>query len=810
MNDRTLTASATSQSPAPSPTPTPAPAPSPSFPVWTFNIPVDIANQGFQIAIYGQVPPPSPQIWMYWNATTGAYVDFTGDNGQSLAPLNNATPDAGNYTSPVSYQVTLPGSQYLQSGVVAMFIGTSAGIQVTNGAPATPTTTTNPNDLYSLFELTYDVPPNGGSGPSLDIDISNVDQLGFTYTVSSSAPFPLSTVGSPVPQATVFSQFGTAFPASSPFNACLFPNRLLAPQDVLQAVAAPNPPSYLNPTGTPSTPEPFADNSYFYLASETSPSGETVPCPVGVFGGFLLSSDGDPQASGIQIGWQSGGTPSAYSPTNPSATGINLYRAAVAPADAGSPVPSAPTTGYTLLTGMSILDWNAQSGYLYLDDSPNTSSTQTPESSSYGFSALSTWFDNPLKDFFAYYSATQLTLYQDNQNGGQNGTLWMGSVSMVEPETGDLITTLTYIDQTGKENPIGATWQWGDGTQTYWVLQLAGCAYDASDLSNTSISGQTGLTQGEYQGAVVSIYFPYFTGNTGLATVTLPTTPPSTYSLPSAPSFPISPSNPNGGLENAIYGPSQMVFGCAGAFATPYDPDALAQQGTPQENYYPGLAQNALPNIENVIVSALNRGVATGYDFALQPQQYTCLFGLSEAPTVAASANDIPAGTYTYYLSGTLNNGAETAISWGQTVTFTGTSSVTLTWLPQSAALYTQVNIYRQAGGGALQLVGTVSNTSDVPATTFTDTNQLPSQPTNGAPYVFYPSWNNTSSPAYVPSNLFSAFLHQSWSADAASGISVNGLVYGYPFDDQGNFSTNINYGTTFPSSVTFNITSLS
>lgn len=41
------------------------------------------------------------------------------------------------------------------------------------------------------------------------------------------------------------------------------------------------------------------------------------------------------------------------------------------------------------------------------------------------------------------------------------------------------------------------------------------------------------------------------------------------------------------------------------------------------------------------------------------------------------------------------------------------------------------------------------------------------------------------------------------------NGISVNGLMDGFPFDDQGNFSTNIDYGLRLPASVTFEIAEL-
>ncbi len=758
-----------------------------AFPAWTFTIPASVSQ--FQLAIYGQ--DPVSLNWYYWNPATSAYVQFSGD-GPAVAPLI-AVP-AGT----TSYTVNLPATQYLQSGVVAMFLGSSVGIPVTTGVPGSPTVGTNPDDVFSLFEFTYVQDAAGNA--TLDVDISNVDQVGFTYTVQSSgAPFPLAEVGSTVARGTVFSRFATAFPAGTPYNSCLLYGigqvggsaqqlRLVAPQDVLQAVAAPTALSFIQPTGA-ATATPFNANSYFYQTTEATATGETVPGPA-AFGGFLLGRNGQPQASEVNVGWQSGGTPTAYTPTNPSAQTINLYRVAIGALDAGSAVPPPPATGYQRVASLSIAAWNAQTGPYYVDSSA-TVGTQTPPASSYGFEGLSTWFDGPLQDFFNRYAKNTFALFQSNQNGGTNGTLWTGTVLEVAPDSGTAITTQQYIDENGNAQSIAATWQWGDGTQTYKVLQLVGNAYDASNLSTIPAAGASGLTQGEYQGAVLNIYVPYFTGNTGLSSIPWPDG--TTYTLPSAPAW----------LQNAGNGPSQMVFGCAGVFATPNDPDAVAQSS------FAVLALNALTNLQNVIVSALNRGLATGYGFAVPPQGYSCLLNFSQAPSATPSTTGLAAGTYTYYLSGTLNDGSESALSWAQTIVLTQASSVALTWNPQAAALYKQVNVYRQAGTGPIQLIAALSNTTPPPVSTYTDTNAaLPTQPTTGAPFVFYPDWNDASGANYVASNLYSAFVHQNLTVDPTNGISINGLTYGYPFDDQGGFSTNINYGTALPTgAITFTLT---
>lgn len=780
------------------------PASTSGFPSWSFVFPSDVLNKHFTLALYGQ--DPVTDLWYYWDFATSIYKQFPSTaNGQYTALLNILTPSTPPGTGNTTVTVTLPSGQQLQSGVVAMFIGTCTGIPVTNGVPASPTLSTNPGEMFSIFELTY-ATPVGGTAPILDIDISNIDQVSFTYTVVSTGtvPFPMATIGSPVAQASLFSQFAAAFPAGSPFNECLIVGQdaagtqkcIVAPQDVIQSVTIPDALSYLAPAGTPGTSDLFANNSYFYLVTETSPNGESLPNSQAVFGGFLKTTQGTATASEIDLGWQTGGSPCSYTPANPLATGINIYRA-TGPGAIPPTTPAVPTqiSDYGLITSQSISDWNNQPGPFYVD-SALTAGAKTPPSSSYGFSALSTWFDAPLRDFFGYYLLNRFQLYQSNQTGGSNGTLWLGKVQWVWPKAGQPITSATYIDANGKAHPVNATWQWGDGTQAYLALQLVGNAYDPTNYTNANLAQTSGLTAGEYQGAVVNIYFPYFLGNTGLGSVNLPATltdmAVSNFALSNAPAW----------LANASNDPSQMVFGCSGVFATPNDPDALVQA-------FPLLATNALTNIENVIVSALNRGIATGYGFALAPQQYTCLYAFNGLPTLTAQANAVPVGTYTYYLSGLLPNGAETALTWGVTVAVTAASAVQLLWDPLPSSLYQQVNIYRQTAAGQPVLVGTVANSSGSLATSFTDTNQPVTQPTNGAPYLFYPSWNDQAAAGFVPSNLYSAFMHQNATADPTNGISINGLTYGYPFDDQGGFSTNINYGTAFPTTVTFTISSL-
>jgi len=53
----------------------------------------------------------------------------------------------------------------------------------------------------------------------------------------------------------------------------------------------------------------------------------------------------------------------------------------------------------------------------------------------------------------------------------------------------------------------------------------------------------------------------------------------------------------------------------------------------------------------------------------------------------------------------------------------------------------------------------------------------------------------NVSPPMYYApgstSNWYSAFFHQNSTNDSRNGVSINGLAYGFPYDDQGSQSTN-------------------
>ncbi|MES0868981.1 hypothetical protein [Pseudovibrio sp. SCP19] len=752
------------------------------FPPITIALPAGTATGDFSYVVYGK----HEDGWVYWDSQSKSYHSFNAiKNGFCTNCVN--TPDI---SGSLSVTINLPYSQPLPKGVLVMFHGKTKGISVTGNEPAMPSPTTNPGERFGLFEINY-------VADQLDIDITNIDQLSLPFTVESSpAPFPLSNVGIPLTQDELIKRFQDTFKPSSEFHQCLdvTNKQLIAPQDLLSTKTAPDALSYAAPVlQAPSSPNAFENKSYFYTVAETSRTGETPVSPP-VFGGFLLDKKGKANAYAISIGWQQGGKPAAYHSRNSCATGLNIYRAEVPAVRTGDPVPAAPAnlSDYKLLKSISIADWNKQPGFTCKDDSVHYENPfKHPPVNDFSFNSLSNWFDQPLVDFFTHYETETFVLYQFPQlNGSPYGTLWTGHVNCVSPNKGRAITDQKYVDEKNKKQDIAATWQWGDGSRKYMVLQLVGNAVDPNNYSNSQLSKASGLKKGEFQGTVLNIYFPYFYENAGPLHI-LPE-PPIFKKQFAGGSLPPAPEK----LQNSGYSPSEMVFGCSGTFAFLTDPDALAQTNGGL------LASRALANIQNIIVSALNRGIAKAHVYAVGPQQYTTHYAFSKKPVALQTGpadKCVHKGTYTYYLAGVLNDGSVTALSVPQTIVLHKAAQVELNWLPHPKALYKATRIYRQSQLGFFVLVGEVVNTGQPLTHPFVDTGDVKQV----APHEFYPGMGSSD---VAHCNEYSGFLHRNWSRDNPNGISINSLVYGFPYDDQGSFSTNIDYRNNLPTQVTVTI----
>ena len=713
-----------------------------------FQIPADVANMGVQLGLFGNAPLAQGQstIEQQYLAepSAGVYAFQDVPTSGSLALITLANPSTTN-TLPITVSIPIPAQQLL-AGAAVMFVGPNKGVPIqtsggySTGFVAVPTTTTNPNDVFSLFELTNTEPTSGQY--SLDVDISEIDQFGFTYTVTSSnaAPYPLSTVGTSPTRSTFFTEYQNTFTNSNQAfleslalgqNSNAQQLRLVAPQTILGTFEKSGP-SLISAgaQGTGGNGGLTAGTAYYYLITAVSATGETLPSANLAYAGGIVNN-----TSSVVLDWQPyTGIQTGTGQNNPfvsgstATTGYNIYRGVGQAPDGSGAHPPA-------LDQFQLIGTAAGAGTSTFTDPGLTPTSQTPPSNSYGFDPLSTYFTPALNSFFTYYTTHTFTYTQSPQAGGYGDTTFSGTVASIVPD-----------------------WEPAGTNLPYTVLRLTG-------------SG------GEFNGVTFNIYDPLFSTNTNGVTGLSPM--PSWLSAASS----------------ATETPAQMVFACDGVFATnTIDPD-VQNIGATNPGVPVGDAQKSIGNIENVIVSAFNRGLAT-LSPNLGPNQWVNPLQFTADPTPGSGGALTPNHTYYYVMTSVLTSGGETVPTREVAATLgSGQGSVTLNWAAVDPSVASSFNIYRGTASGQETLIGSVANTTP-PPTSFVDPGgQTPS--TTMPPYQFY-------SPGST-SNLYSAFLHQNSTTNPATGISVNGLVYGYPFDDQGNFSTNIQYPTgNLPTTVTF------
>ena len=590
---------------------------------------------------------------------------------------------------------------------------------------------------------------------------------------------------------------------------------LTAPQDVLQAEnteQSANPIAIASATlGSGGSGGLAPGTDYYYVVTAYSDhtivngtiNGETLPSAPMAPGTIPA---GDTTAS-VQLSW------SAYG--SPTAAGYNIYRGV------GGAGGSSPPTSYSLIGRVA--------GALSTTFEDNGGAPLTPlqqttpaSASNYGFNSLSDYFTNSIQQFFNYYQTHDFVL-----NLLSDGTQWVGRTTTIAPSS--------------------------SGT---------GASYTVLRLENAASPGQ-----------VVNIYEPFFSLNTRFVTNN------ATSPAPTMPTW-MTTASPSGQGLSPYESPGQMTFACNGVFATAnsdpsktYDPDAKAQGAA---------VTGDLAAIENAIVSAFNRGIAT--DFALAPNNWAAPPSLSKAPTIVSDASStLAAGSY-YYAITAVNADGETTPSLevsanvngsGQAVTlnwnnvnpasFIGAASsfnttsptftlrgslplallgasppnvyiagipgispftalpvtavndsndtvtVTLPTAPTGAyqgggmltlAPTTQAtaavafNIYRGTTPGQLTLLATVRNGPSTTQTSFTDDGSH-TPGSQAIAHTYYPSG--------FASNVYSAFLHRNSTIDPTSGVSVNGLAYGFPYDDQAGLSTNVGYANP-PGTLVLNI----
>lgn len=696
-----------------------------------FQIPAAVADMGVQLAIFGN----SPQQYLADNSGNYSYQN---DPKTGLLPMITLSKPSTTNQQPVTVSIPLPASP-LNSGVAVMFVGPNAGLPInSSGVAAAPTVTTNPNDTYSIFELTNT--QKSGGNYQLDVDISEIDQVGFTYTVTSSngAPFPLAKVGTTPVRSTFFNEFNntfaknnTAFLESSILgkNSLGQQVRLVAPQTILGTYEK-NGPSLISAgvVGTGGNGGLTPGTSYYYLITAKSATGESAPSSTLAYAGSISNN-----TSSVVLKWQAytgiqtgGGQNNPFVSGSSVTTGYNIYRGVGRPPGKNGPNPPA-------LDAFQLIGSVSGANTTTFTDPGLPAQYTAPPTSSYGFDPLSTYFTPVINNFFSQYTqANQFTYVQAPQSPGQQPTTF----------TGYTVTITPY-------------WTQPDSNASYTVLKLTG-------------SG------GEFNGQTFYVFDPMFSTNTNNP------------SLPPMPSW-------MANVGSAAETPSQMVFACDGVFASnTVDPNVTSMPDA-------GDAEKSLGNIENMIVSAINRGVST-----LSPSQWVNPMQFTKDPSPSAQSGGSlkPGQTYYYMITSVGPNGETVPTREVAATVGAGQNAITLNWTAVPYSVANSFNIYRGTKSRGEVLIASVPNqissTNPNPLTSFTD---LGGQPASNVvpPYQYY-------SPGST-SNLYSAFLHQNSTTNPTTGISVNGLVYGYPFDDQGDFSTNIQFPVgVYPTTITFAI----
>jgi hypothetical protein len=317
--------------------------------------------------------------------------------------------------------------------------------------------------------------------------------------------------------------------------------------------------------------------------------------------------------------------------------------------------------------------------------------------------------------------------------------------------------TTTTIDGTGTDG----------NTHAYVVLQLNG-TYNGTP------------PKGYPQNVTLYLYAPFFTSSYNGSNPFNGSSDPalSSYVVPPAPKW----------MTDGNTMPGSMVFGAAGSFNTGSDDPKAVTVGT----------VNLLSDVENSIDTAFNRGIAvaaSGGQAALPGSNWADVPQALSATPVATTAGGLPSSGSLYYrITNVDSAGQGPASNEVGAVMATGETEVTLQWLSPAAATdplgSNGYDIYRATSpNGPWTLVQQV-NPSGTPVAggltmySWTDTG-------GGTPNANLPTFY----PAGSSSNYYAAFTHQSSTVlpnNGTNGVSINGLAYGFAYDDQGNQSSTI------------------
>ncbi len=755
--------------------------------------------------------------------TSPPHVTVSGGGGTGAT----ATAALGQtYTTTQTVTIPVPQVQNVSSAL-PFFVGAVASgvLPINSSLVATPTSSSAGDAVYGFFELNNSVELNQQQvvvSSTLDVDVTTVDQFGIPFRVEflQADKSPITTnypynqgVGTlaGLDRASIFEAFKAEHPTGDPWSASW-------------AQGAYDAHGQIDPSGTP-------------IRLVPTRSLLTDPAYDGQLGGLATYYDGvldaffDFYKTNDFVYWQGSQGGSGLNPAPNLGTfwsgrtvtvpGTYSTTTAVDPRNTFG-IEALQLTGQTGITGITVTN-NGMAGYA----SPPTVTIAAPDQAGgvqatatvimagvvnqqgVGLSVAAIRIDNPGSGYTTVPTVTftgggpaPTTIAAATATVGQGG---VSGINLTNDGTGYVSAPTVTIAAPDQANGVQATAvavvDIISGMVTGITITNAGSGYTTRPLVSFTGGGAMGTPAvataiiNEFPGCVVNIYNPIAIQANANSLPSWMTTGTSAVQ------------NPN--WNNAS--PSAMVAGCAQAFAsnavdpgvndpTPQTPNSMAE-ATP--------LGTALGEIENVIVSAFSRGIATmpsktafsnsdpSQRALLSPQQF--LAGTSNAPiswTADPSGQNLSGGTltpgttYLYAVTTVDAAGNETVPTRTVQVQLNSQQNAAhLQWSPTTLPLVAAFRIYRGTSPQNLKLVGQVANSFTAPATGFTDgdpNNQPPANAGVAPPYQFYEAGQTY--------DAVSKFLHEQF---------INGLGYGFAFDDQGNFSTNVEFGVNAAPPIT-------
>jgi len=802
--------------------------------VLDFSIPRDLPpGHDVFAAIWGQKQSDNEYLVLQQQAQRPGDYAFVPVSPVSLPqPINVSTLTDTQLRLPLT-AVESAGFGGIVGGVVVLFVAPAVAPPdfPLNGSnePTVPTVSTNAGDLFGLFEWAY---PESGGSYALDIDLSEVDQISFPITVAttpaSTAPYPLAEVGIAPSRETLFARFQSAFPEGvSPF-AELLPLgreadgsqiRLVAPQTALGLGNTQGPaPSHSVTAG--SSPFP-ADTPFYYLVTATSGTGETMA------GAAVTPALTMNNLASATLSWEEN--------RSPQTTGYRLYRGA-------GTIQGSPTSG-TPVEPASLDDYELiyEGGQTSFTDSFSAQlNDDTPPLNGYGFDPLSEYFTTTLQEFFDHYESVSFEFVVPNVGPDSEGTKWQGNVVDDHPavahagaagggSTGTIVLDVAALPVEGIYDGLEVTIDPGGAGQETRTVQTS--TYDpvsrrhtlrvTPDWTTAPAAGTPYEITGRYRALVLSAAEGYLhavgpQNESATFAILEPIFSTNTKGISGLSPMPDWVNAGGGVIANYTMSPAQMVFAQLGVFASnAIDPAIAADNGFLDAAQLGGL-ERMVGAVENAVSTAFNRGLAT--QFTLAPDAWATAQAFSQPPASARAgvgSGELTAGTDYYYVitavdadgnestPGRMVRGTVAVGDDGIRLAFGALPATPPAGKPFQGPVYQSFNVYRSTSPdlSAMRKLYVLTNRTTPGFSEFTDFgtgydyaagNQsqvtpvtLPSAQT-APPHVFYAPGSTA--------NDYAEFLHRNASFDPVDGVSINGLVYGFPYDDNGGNSTNIGY----------------